>query len=67
MNDFSRSVESGGIREDLLNAIHRAGAFRNFKDSVRRHNIESAWFAFRAKALRQIAISWCEENGIAWK
>jgi hypothetical protein len=67
MNDFSLSVESGRIREDLLHAIHRAGAFRNFKDAVRRHNIESAWFEFRWKALRQIAISWCEENQIAWE
>ncbi len=63
MEDFSRSAESDGVREDLL----RAGAFRNFKDIVRRHHIESAWFAFRAKALRQIALNWCEENHIVWK
>src|ERR1019366_7963051 len=32
MQDFSRSVESDRIREDLLQAIHGSGAFRNFKD-----------------------------------
>ena len=48
MQDFSRSLESDGIREDLLHAIHGAGAFRNFKDALRRHGIEPAWFAFRA-------------------
>ncbi len=55
MEDFSRSVESDRAREDLLHAIRGAGAFRYFKDTLRRHRIESAWFAFRAEALRQIA------------
>jgi hypothetical protein len=64
MRDFSCSVGSDGIREDLLRAIHGAGAFRNFKDTVRRLGVESAWFAFRADALRQIALDWCEENQI---
>jgi hypothetical protein len=67
MRDFSHSVASDRIREDLLHAIHGAGAFRNFKDTLRRHQIESAWFAFRAEALRQIARNWCEENHIGWE
>jgi hypothetical protein len=44
-----------------------AGAFRNFKDTLRRHGIESAWFAFRAEALREIALNWCEDNHIVWE
>lgn len=67
MEEFSRSVESDRIREELLDAIHGAGAFRNFKSAIRRRRIEQAWFAFRDEALRQIAIDWCEENGIAWE
>jgi hypothetical protein len=67
MQDFSRSVESDRVCEDLLHAIHGAGAFRNFKDTLRRHGIESAWFVFRTEALRQIARSWCEENHIVWE
>ena len=66
MQDFSRSVESDRISEDLLQAIHGAGAFRNFKDTLRRHRIESAWLAFRAGALRQVALNWCEENHFVW-
>lgn len=60
MQDFSHSVESDRTREDLLHAIHGAGAFRNFKDTLRRHRIESAWFAFRTEALSQIALNWCD-------
>jgi uncharacterized protein UPF0158 len=67
MQDFSRSVESDSVREDLLHAIHAAGAFRNFKDTLQRCGMESAWFAFRTEALRQIAQNWCEENHIVWE
>jgi hypothetical protein len=67
MEDFARSVQSDTIREDLLHAIHGAGAFRYFRDTLRRHRIEQTWFAFRTEALRQIAVDWCEENQIAWE
>ena len=42
MQEFHASVESDSIREDLLSAIHGPGAFRNFKDTLRRHGIESS-------------------------
>jgi len=64
MEEFSQSVKSSGIRADLLHAIHGAGAFRNFKYLVRRHNIDKVWFAFRTEALKQIALDWCEENQV---
>jgi hypothetical protein len=67
MQDFSRSVESGRIREELLRTIHGAGAFRNFKDTLQRHGIEPAWLAFRAEALKEIALNWCQKNHITWK
>ena len=66
MQDFSNSVKSARIREELLDAIHGAGAFRHFKSTLHRHRIEEAWNAFRTEALRQIAIDWCEEHQIAW-
>lgn len=67
MQDFSRTVESSGIREDLLDAIHGSGAFRNFKGTLRRHGIESAWLAFHTEVLRQIALSWYQAHQIVWK
>jgi uncharacterized protein UPF0158 len=67
MRDFSNSVALERVREDLLNAIHGAGAFRHFKDTLRRHRIESAWFTFRAQALKHIALDWCEEHHIRWQ
>jgi hypothetical protein len=67
MEEFADSVESGRIRSDLLHAIHGPGAFRMFKDTLRRHRIEPAWFAFRDEALRAIAIGWCKEHHIVWE
>jgi hypothetical protein len=66
MREFADSLESGKIREDLLRAIHGSGAFRHFKDSIRRQGAEPAWFAFRTEALKQIALDWCEEHGVVW-
>jgi Uncharacterised protein family (UPF0158) len=68
MQEFADSVESDRIREDLQNAIHGAGAFRYFKDTLRRHRrLESAWFAFRTEALTEIARDWCEEHHVEWR
>jgi len=66
IQDFSASVENQRIRDELLNAIHGAGAFRNFKNIIRRRGIEKAWFEFRTNALTEIAVDWCKEHNIAW-
>jgi hypothetical protein len=66
MQDFSCSVESDRIRQELLRAIHGSGAFRYFKDTVRLHRIEKDGFAFRADALRKIAVDWCRANQVVW-
>lgn len=67
MQDYSLSLEPGRLRDDLLHAIHGRGAFRNFKDTLRRHGVEPAWFEFRTEALRKIAIDWCDEHQIVWE
>jgi hypothetical protein len=64
MEEFSNQVRSDRISEELLDAIHSPGAFRSFNSAIRRNRIEKAWYAFRAGALRQIAIDWCEERHI---
>jgi len=67
MENFSLSVKTDRIRQDLLSAIHGAGAFRHFKSTARRHGIGEQWFAFRTDALREIAVDWCKEHQIAWE
>jgi hypothetical protein len=66
MREFAESVAPERFSDDLQNAIHGSGAFRYFKDTLRRYRREKDWFAFRTAAMRQIAIDWCEENAIEY-
>ena len=54
------------MASQLERALHGRGAFRMFKDTVHRLGLQDAWYAFRDRALREIAIDWCEANGIEW-
>ena len=67
MERFSYSVGSERVRVELLDAIHGCGAFRTFKNAIRRNRIEQDWFSFRADALKEIAKEWCEEHAIVWE
>jgi hypothetical protein len=66
MQDFSHSVEDETLREELLNAIHGSGAFRHFKDVLRRRGIQNRWYEFNSAAIEEIAIAWLEANGIEY-
>lgn len=64
MEDFCNSISNDRISNALLNAIEGRGAFRRFKDAIIRYNIEVNWYKFKEEAFKQIAIRWCEDNGI---
>ena len=67
MRRFCNSVEDVNQREDLLDAISRPGAFRYFRDTIRRFGIEKGWYRFRDEAMKRIAIDWLEEHGIPYE
>ena len=58
---------SGLAQERLATAISGRGAFRRFKDEVRRLGLEDEWYAWHDDAYRRKAIEWCEENGIEYE
>jgi hypothetical protein len=58
---------SGAAQECLAIAISGRGAFRRFKDEVRRLGLEAQWYAWHDDAYRRKAIEWCEENGIEYE
>lgn len=64
MAEFVDTVKSATIRDELQDAIRGRGAFRMFKNTIRRHKIEQDWYDFRARALEEFARDWCEENGL---
>ncbi|HVO80314.1 MAG TPA: UPF0158 family protein, partial [Terriglobales bacterium] len=67
MQDFALEDEQCRCRAELDSAVHGAGAFRRFKDAVRRLGLEDAWFQYRAAAFEQVAREWLEENGIQYR
>jgi hypothetical protein len=67
MERFSRGQENERVREELLDAIHGAGAFRMFRSTIRRLEMEEAWYHFRDQAIEEIAREWLEEHHLAYK
>ena len=66
MEAYSLSMESPEVRDELLRSIQGKGAFRHFKDTIRRHGIEEKWYEYRRAAFEAIAIVWLEENEIPY-
>jgi len=64
MENFCLSLEDDRLSKEMYSAIKGHGAFRRFKDSIRQHGIEDEWYSFKSNALREIAVAWCERNGI---
>jgi muramoyltetrapeptide carboxypeptidase len=66
MERFCYTVSDERVSDALLSSIRGRGAFRRFKDILIRYNIRDDWFAYKAKALEEIAIEWLEDNGLSY-
>ena len=67
MDSFSRSFEDPVVRDELVDAVRGAGAFRYFRDTVFRWGIQERWYEFKKQVIEQIAIDWLDENGIPYQ
>lgn len=66
MKRFSYAYPDELISDTLLSAIRGSGAFQRFKNTIHRFNIQDEWYAYRTKALEEIAVEWLEENGLSY-
>ena len=66
IEDFVDQLSHGKAQEELVYAIRGKGAFRRFKQSVRFHGLEQRWYDHLAEAYRELAIRWCEEEGLEY-
>lgn len=66
MEDFCLSIRNERIQDDIYHSIKGKGAFRRFKDKIYHYGLDKEWYSYRDNALREIAIAWCEENGIIY-
>jgi hypothetical protein len=67
MDRFARSLTDTAMSDQLAAALHGRGAFRQFKDAVRRLGIADEWYRSRETALEEIAIDFLEAHGIAYR
>jgi hypothetical protein len=63
---FCLSIEDDNQRDELCQAIRRQGTFHSFQDKIHAYGIAEAWYRYRDEALREMAITWCEEHGIPY-
>lgn len=66
MERFCDTVEDDRMAENLFRAIRGRGAFRRFKDTLYRFEIEKDWYDFRRRALEGIAVDWLEFHEIPY-
>ena len=66
MEDFIDELPDGNQKDTLSMAISGRGAFRRFKDTVARFDLEESWYAFRDKQYARVARRWCEENDVEY-
>ena len=67
MEEFCCSVADQKISDALQIAIQGKGAFRRFKDACHRFGISDQWYSYQTEALKEIAISWCQENSLEYE
>jgi len=67
MQDFAEAEPQCRCRNELSAAARGKGAFRSFRDAVRRLGLEQAWYDYREAAYLRVAREWLEENGIRYR
>ncbi|MCL1917032.1 MAG: UPF0158 family protein [Peptococcaceae bacterium] len=66
MVEFTEGVSNPRKNELLCVALEGRGAFRRFKDTLCRVDLEEEWYAFKHRAYVEIAREWCDENDIEY-
>ena len=66
MKDFSLEEEQCRFRSELESAVHGEGAFRRFRDAIRRFGLEDKWLRYREVEYERVARDWLEENKIPY-
>lgn len=64
MEQYIDWLPRGKVKTELSSAICGKGAFRRFKATLRYHSLEQQWYDFKAEVFCEMAIRWCEENGL---
>ena len=62
MDRFALSLSDDEAMSELRGSLRGRGAFRFFKATLRRLDLEDAWFAYKRRTLESRAKSWISEH-----
>jgi hypothetical protein len=62
MDRFALSRSDDEAMSELRGSLRGRGAFRHFKATLRRLDLEEAWFAYKRRTLEAMAKSWISEH-----
>jgi hypothetical protein len=60
-------VDGDEAADQLWRAIKGRGAFRYFKDALRRLGIQQSWYDYLEEAQREFVIEWAKENNVPFE
>ncbi|MEW9677309.1 UPF0158 family protein [Lentibacillus sp. L22] len=66
VENFCFTVKIKKKKEILLKAIRGKGAFGRFRHHIADLDLEQDWYMFRDQSYKQIAIDFCEMNGLEY-
>jgi len=66
MERFCSSRPDPAEGDRLAATLRGREVFRRFREALRREGLEKAWFAYRHRAFREIAVTWCETHHIPY-
>ena len=66
MQHFVVEEEQCRCGSELESAVHGEGAFRRFRDTIRRLGVEDKWLRYREVEYERVAREWLEENKIPY-
>jgi len=64
MERFAAGVTDPATQAELDDALRGRGAFRRFKDAVRRLGLLEGWYSHRDRGYEEVARAWCDAHGI---
>lgn len=69
MADFVEGLEDSLAASALFRVLDMESdtATRQFRQSVKAFDLTEEWEAFRDNCYYEVAMQWCEENGIDWE
>jgi hypothetical protein len=64
MERFASGLADPAAHAELGDALRGRGAFRRFKDALRRLGLAEEWYRYRDRGYEDVARTWCEAHGI---